>query len=278
MPASSGATHVDNEAAIAPAGGTGPVPAVEAVRVRHAPRRVRAGLPRIVVMGEFNAGKSSLVNVLLGCAALPAGIAERTTLPVLVGHGARPSLTAELRDRRRIPAAWDALHRLAPHDVQQLRLRLPLPQLETFDIVDTPGLASGLDYLDETAARACRRADMVVWCTPAPQAWKASEQRAWLALPPRLRHTSVLAVTYKDAIASESDARRLMARLRMQAGGHFRHIALLSNVDAMRARPAPNRDTDAHAWHWSGGAAFAEAMRSALSAIGRQRTPTLATV
>lgn len=269
---------MDNETAIATAGVTGPLPAVDAVRARHAPRGVRAGLPRIVVMGEFNAGKSSLVNVLLGCAALPAGIAQRTTLPVLVGHGVRPSLTAELRDRRRIPAAWDALHRLAPHDVQQLRLRLPLPQLETFDIVDTPGLASGLDHLDETAARACRRADVVVWCTPAPQAWKASEQRAWLALPPRLRHTSVLAVTYKDAIACESDALRLMARLQMQAGGHFRYIALLSNIEAMRTRPLPNRETDANAWYWSGGAAFAEAMCSAISAIGRQRTPALATV
>jgi hypothetical protein len=269
---------VDNEATIVAPNEAGPSATVEVVRGRHAPRRARAGLPRIVVMGEFNAGKSSLVNVLLGCAAVPTGVAERTTIPVLIGHGARSSLTAELRDRRRIPAAWDALHRLAPYQVQHLRLRLPLPQLESFDVVDTPGLASGLDHLDETAARACRRADVVVWCTPALQAWKASEQRAWLALPPRLRRTSILAVTYKDAIACERDALRLMARLQIHAGGHFRHIALLSNIDAMRARPAPNRETDAHAWHWSGGAAFAEAMRSTISAIRRPRPPALATV
>jgi hypothetical protein len=82
-------------------------------------------------------------------------------------------------------------------------------------------------------------------------------------------------VTYKDAIDCESDARRLMARLQMQAGGYFRRIVLLSNVEAMRTRPAPNHDGDGGAWRWSGGAAFAEAMRSAIRALAGPRAQAL---
>ena len=76
--------------------------------------------------------------------------------------------------------------------------------------------------------RACRSADTVIWCTPAMQAWKASELRTWLALPPAMRQRGVLAVTFMDALPSKADAGRLLARLAADAGPHFRRIVTFS--------------------------------------------------
>jgi hypothetical protein len=60
------------------------------------------------------------------------------------------------------------------------------------------------------------------------QAWKASEHQAWLALPRAVRRRGILAVTFMDALRSQSDEGRLMARLQAEAGALFRKIVTIS--------------------------------------------------
>ena len=86
---------------------------------------------------------------------------------------------------------------------------------------------------DRRSLQACRYADTVIWCTPAMQAWKASEERAWLALPERVRARGFLAVTFADEIASPSDVDRLMERLRAEAGPYFRKVVLADECAAL---------------------------------------------
>ncbi len=238
------------------------------VALVHSPGRAAIGAsqaPRVAVVGEFNSGKSSLANVLLGGAVLPTGYRVRSPFPVLINYAAKPSLAFELLDRRRIATEWEGVATASAQNVRRLRLGLPIDQLKAFRLIDTPGGATGDDALDERAFNACRRADVAVWCTPAVQAWKGSERLAWLALPKRLRLRSILAVTYKDAIASASDIDRLGARLRAEAGPYFSRIVMIACADALRALPLADRARDKTLWHASGGAAVAAALRAAIA-------------
>src|SRR5258706_11778710 len=52
----------------------------------------------VVVIGEFNAGKSTFVNALLGEPVLPMGITPTTDAIELVRYASRPSSKPALRD------------------------------------------------------------------------------------------------------------------------------------------------------------------------------------
>jgi GTPase Era involved in 16S rRNA processing len=179
---------------------------------------------RIAVIGEFNSGKTSLINALLGAPVLPTSFIAHTAYPTVVGYATRPSLAAEVAGRRRVAIAWERLDEAAPPGTCRLHVGMPLARLKALKVVDTPGLGRLEAGGDGHTLQACRGADAVIWCTPAVQAWKASEERAWLTLPERLRQRGVLAVTFLDAVGSPGDVIRVMARLESEAGAYFRRI------------------------------------------------------
>lgn len=192
---------------------------------------------RIVVIGEFNSGKTSLVNALLGAPVLPTSFTRHTAYPTVVGFATKPWLRAELAGRRRVAVPWNCIDCTpAPH-IRRLHVGMPLDRLKTLRATDTPGFGLGDEDDEARTLRACRGADTVIWCTPAMQAWKASELRTWLGLPRAVRERGVLAVTFMDLLPSKGDAGRLLARLGADAGPHFRKIVTFS-AHGILASPA----------------------------------------
>jgi Dynamin family len=190
---------------------------------------------RIVVIGEFNSGKTTLVNALLGTPVLPTSFTRHTAYPTVVGFAAKPWLRAELAGRRRVAVPWSCIDGApAPH-IRRLHVGMPLDRLKTLRATDTPGFGLGDEEDEARTLRACRGADTVIWCTPAMQAWKASELRTWLALPRAVRQRGVLAVTFMDLLPSKGDAGRLLARLAADAGPHFRRIVTFSSQGFLAA-------------------------------------------
>jgi GTPase Era involved in 16S rRNA processing len=178
---------------------------------------------RVAVTGEFGAGKTSLINALLGGEILPAGVVVRTRLITVIGFAPRRRATVETAERRRIAIPWTSLS-CPPPAARRLHVGLPLARLARLRLIDAPGLGQGDWEMEQRTLRACSRADIVVWCTPAVQAWKASEQRAWLGLSERVRRSGILAVTFSDAVTAPGDAERLLARLTAEAGPLFDEI------------------------------------------------------
>jgi predicted GTPase len=190
---------------------------------------------RVAVIGEFNSGKTSLVNALLGADVLPTSFIRHTAYPTVIRFAAKPSLSAEIARRKRVPVAWDHLDGSPSCHIYRLHVGMPLDRLRLLRPIDTPGLGLGDELLEARTLQVCRNADTIVWCTPAMQAWKASERQAWLALPRGLRRRGILAVTFMDALRSQSDAGRLMARLQADAGALFRKIVTVSAHEAPAA-------------------------------------------
>ena len=218
--------------------------------------------PRIVLLGEFNSGKSTLANALIGAQVLPTSIHANTRVPLLIHYADAPTLTYEAHDRERRPLSLSAIEDLRQGSIRMLRVGLPVARLKSFELIDTPGLASGSARVDELGLEACRRSHIAVWCTVASQAWKASEQRVWNDLPKRLQQRGILAVTHKDAIRSERDCQRLMARLDAETATHFGGIAM---VAANTALTAGGVEGDAiSAWATNGGRELEHLLRTSI--------------
>lgn len=209
-----------------------PTSTVNAPRARPA-SKLRASA-RVVVIGEFNSGKTTLVNALAGACVLTPGIVTHTLHPTVVSFAAKPSAWAETAARKRKSVAWDRRDDVGQDDdIRRLHVGMPAERLKRLTVVDTPGLGFADAEHDRRSLQACRNADIVIWCTPAMQAWKASEEQTWLALPAGLRARGLLAVTFADEIASASDVDRLMGRLRAEAGPYFRSVATAEECVAL---------------------------------------------
>lgn len=217
--------------------------------------------PRIVLLGEFNSGKSTLANVLLGAGVLPTSIHANTRVPILIRWADAPLLEVECADHALRPVSVEALQEVTRGNARLLHLGLPLAQLKSFELIDTPGFADGITRVHELCLAACRRSHIAVWCTSATQAWKATEMATWSSLPVRLRRNSLLVVTHKDVLNTERDEDRLKARLEMEVQSHFRKVVLLSSLEAEQAHPADAaRIATVEAWRHSGGAALMQAV------------------
>lgn len=240
-------------------------PSIGRLAVRLNQRLSRA--PRVCVMGELNSGKSTLVNVLLGTTVLPTSAAANTRLPARIFHSAKPSLAIETADHRRVDAKAGQLTPECLDGATMLHAGLPIDRLETFEIIDTPGLQSGDETLCERATDACRQSHLAIWCTTATQAWKASELGVWQSLPKRLRQTGILAVTFKDAIGAADDEGRLWSRINAEAAPHFKKVVMISARDAIAARQAADQQTSEQLWHLSGAAELVQAVDAQVSAL-----------
>ena len=221
--------------------------------------------PRIVLLGEFNAGKSTLANALIGAEVLPTSIHANTRVPLLIHYSDTPTLTYEGDDRVRRPISMSAFAEVARGSARMLRVGVPLPRLKTFELIDTPGFATGYGgAVDEFCVEACRRSHVAIWCTVATQAWKASEAAMWSRLPCRLRQRSILAVTHADGIHNDRDRQRLMERLAAEAAPHFSGAALIATCDAHAALATPEAADASSRWASSGGRELEQRLRTVL--------------
>jgi small GTP-binding protein len=119
-------------------------------------REQLTGLFLLVIAGEFNSGKSSFINALLGERVLPEGVTPTTDRINILRHG--PEVSELLR------AAY-LLERTHPADV-----------LREINIVDTPGTNTIIRRHEELTRDFVPRSDLVLFVTSADRPFTESER------------------------------------------------------------------------------------------------------
>ena len=229
--------------------------------------------PKFALMGEFSAGKSTLLNFILGDDYCPTKITATHLPAIWLTNADEPSDALAIsvdRSRKQIENPILDAEQLA--GLALLCIKLNRPGLSQFDIIDTPGI-SDPSLLTDNLALVAGYCDFVLWCTHATQAWRQSEHAAWSRLPKRLRKNSILVVTRTDKLNSENDVLRVKRRLFKETKGLFRAIVMLSTPQAAMAHRNPGHPDHDRLWVTSGGEAFVAAMSKSLLNV-RQRRET----
>ncbi len=216
--------------------------------------------PRIALMGEFSAGKSTLCNLILGESVLPTKVTATRLPPVWVAHGDEPPFRMDMRGEVH-GIDLDALDRVRPDDTAYIKVHKPVDLLGMCDVIDMPGIS---DPNMTTAAwdDLVQSADAVIWCTHATQAWRQSEAATWDALPDTLKDRSLLLLTRFDKLVSERDQARVIRRVEQETADGFRGVYPISLLAAMAAGDDADRLRDA------GAEAFARGLVDLLGDLG----------
>lgn len=111
----------------------------------------------VVVVGEFNAGKSSFINALLNTDRLPEGVTPTTAKINLIRYGENESVT--------------------PVEEWGLLICLPADMLESLSFVDTPGTNAVITEHEVLTRWFLPRADMVLFLTSADRPFSESEHQ-----------------------------------------------------------------------------------------------------
>jgi len=146
--------------------------------------RLRDERFHLVVLGEFNHGKTTFVNALLGAPVLPSGVTPTTAVIHRIRHGAERSATAVRTDgtEESVPfehlADYEVGGSAIADGVQHLDLEYPNTVLgEGVILVDTPGVNDLNDARAEITYEYIPKADAVLFLLDAGQILKESERQ-----------------------------------------------------------------------------------------------------
>ena len=218
-----------------------------ALRIQELPAALERPL-RLAVCGENNAGKSMLVNALVGQRVAATDFFEFTFCPMVIGYAARRGAWVDFEAQPTTEVAVEDLSVLLRNfkedgrsaAVTRVRVGLPLPQLKRLEVADVPGV--GADQRNAAVARAFQESvDAVAFVVNASLLGQSSLERDIRGLAREFRSCAVV-VNKIDQIGCEN-AERAVAFLEAQNWGRplpvFPMAAGLAVDPEEKRAPAP---------------------------------------
>lgn len=208
---------------------------------------------RLVVLGEYKRGKTTLVNALLGSAVLPTAVVPLTSVLTEVRHGPAPEARIQFDhgEARRIPLDELPAYVTEPGNprnhkgVARAIVSHPAPLLaEGVVIVDTPGIGSVFEHNSRLTYDSLEEADAVVFVLAADQPLSA-EERALLRALGGVTDRILFAVNRVDvpAPAEAEESLRFIRKMLATLEEHPpEHVHPLSARRALEARAGSGPD------------------------------------
>ncbi|MEN9934471.1 MAG: hypothetical protein RLZZ387_1050 [Chloroflexota bacterium] len=180
----------------------------------------------LVIAGEFNSGKSSFVNALLGDTVVAEGVTPTTDRITLLRHGDAPEerTVEEFLVERRYPAEV----------------------LRTIAVVDTPGTNAIIRRHEELTRDFIPRSDLVMFITSADRPFTESE-RAFLSMIREWGKKIVIILNKVDLLETEQERQQVINFIRENARDLFGFVPEIFPVSARLAKRA-RADGNEGAW------------------------------
>ncbi|MFK7879578.1 dynamin family protein [Roseobacter sp.] len=204
--------------------------------------------PRIALMGEFSAGKSTLANLMIGSDPLPMQVIATQLPPVWISYGTGTAAIIDLEGNDS-ECDLEKPQKISSENTAFIRIQRQEQILQMCDIIDMPGI-SDPNMPADVWARILPFADAVIWCTPATQAWRQSEAAVWETVPAHIQEKSILLLTRADMLISEKDRSKVLKRVTAETENVFAKCCLMSLTLARDAADDPDQ------WECSGAEAF----------------------
>jgi len=241
----------------------------------------------VVVLGEFNHGKSTFINALLGAPLLPTGITPTTALLTHISHGAKTAATAvtDGGERRKLEAStlgdWVTVEGAAQpkpsgkgrgkdgggageDPIHHVELTTKSPLLENhLTIVDTPGVNDINEQRAEITYGYLPRADAAIFLLDATQILTASERQFLEERILRSTRDRLLFVIAKADLLDDKELAETMAFARKHLGAIVAEPAIYA-VSAKRALAGDRAGSGLDAFVEALGATVAQERRKLL--------------
>jgi len=189
----------------------------------------------LVVVGEFNAGKSAFINALVGAEVMPEGVTPTTSVINLLQYGETPSET-------RLPEGIIARS-------------YPAEFLDEITVVDTPGTNAIIREHEVLTQRFVPRSDLVLFVTSADRPFTESE-REFMAEIREWGKKIVIIVNKIDLLRDEQAVEEVLTFVRdniQRLLGFTPEIFPVSALLAQQAKALGDRNPDEQHRLWSRG-------------------------
>ncbi len=203
---------------------------------------------RIAVTGLSGAGKSSLVNLLLGEELARIGTTE--PLPAIVFHHAdSATTTAGWWDRPSKDFVGHDLDAALKENPDLISIGVDSPILKSLQLVDVSGLDQPGHDKDAVLALT-QLADVLIWCSRADAPLSDDQLRLVKMLPNRLTKNSLLVLTHADGVP-EDQLEEAAVEVENHPGAGFLYVAPIATPQAWQAFQG-DADDPATLWAESG--------------------------
>ncbi len=138
---------------------------------------------RVAIVGEFNAGKSTFINAVMGADVAPTGVLPTTATLHHLRYAPDPFARIQFYDgdvKERIVPSTElraALKTVDTANVKRVEILMPIASLTRVEILDTPGFNAPDQRHTDAARSAFEEADAAIWLLDANQPLKQSERR-----------------------------------------------------------------------------------------------------
>ena len=183
------------------------------------------GLFKVVVVGEFNSGKSSVINLMLRRGVLPAS-AEFTNMPparivlsdqeewAITGDGGSELNAEEFRGGK-----------LDGEDIENIEISLAGDDLSDVSVTEVSVDLDG--FLSYEAEDLINGADLVIWCTMGQRAWCLSEIDIVKEFPSKIHKHAILVITRADLLPSKNKKKLVTDRVEGAAAEFFDKVFMV---------------------------------------------------
>lgn len=194
------------------------------------------------VLGEVKAGKSTLINALVGADVAPVDVLEATQWVMVIRAGDTPRAVIHFSDGTTREGSPQEIHDLLfdqRHNTDfvsrcvEVVVSLPLPGLARWHLIDTPGLAT---VTEEAAARTQRHlteVDAVLWVLNANHLGQI-DVTSELAQVARLGKPIIAVINRVDEV--DADRARLARYVRMRLAEYVQEVFAVSARQARQAQ------------------------------------------